>query len=175
MTRLIPILAVAAILATGCGGSTAANTEASALAHAGDMNFINFTRCMRAHGVAMSDPFHRPGHSGLSIELPTQSPATKSAYGACQHFIQPVIAMKMAHAPHLAPASRLALVHYAECMRTRGIPMLDPDQFGNLNLGNVAGIANGPGRYTPQFHLADRLCRHLLPVSVAGRDSGTGP
>src|SRR5437016_4852458 len=35
-----------------------------------DQDIVNFARCMRAHGVAMPDPVHIPGHTGLSIEFP---------------------------------------------------------------------------------------------------------
>ncbi len=42
-----------------------------------DQDFVNFAHCMRAHGVAMSDPFHRPGHNGLSIDMPTQDAANR--------------------------------------------------------------------------------------------------
>ena len=177
MTRLIPTAAAAAIaiLIGGCGSSSAVNTAESALEHRSDDAMLQFTNCMRAHGVQMSDPVHRPGHSGLSIDLPEQAPATKSAYAICGHFLQPIIQMKMANQPAIPASYRLPLIHYAECMRTRGIPMLDPDRYGSLNLGNVPGIANGPGRYTPQFGLADRFCRHFLPPSVARGDNGTGP
>jgi hypothetical protein len=178
MTRLLPILvsgAAAVVLATaGCGSSTSALArENAALSERSDNAMLQFAHCMRAHGINMRDPFHRPGHSGLSIDLPTQSPATKSAYAACGHILQPIIQMKEAHAPQMPAANRVALVRYAECMRTRNVPMLDPDRFGNLNLGNVPGIAVGFGRYTPQFHLADAQCRHLLPAGL--HDNGTGP
>jgi hypothetical protein len=164
--------ALALAVAIGGCGSSAAGTGSAALS-GGDTDFLNFTHCMRAHGVQMQDPYHRAGHSGLTLSMPTPSPAEKTAYGACEHFIQAVIEMKMSHAPRIPASARLALIHYAECMRSRGIPMLDPDQFGSLNLGNVPGIANGPGRYTPPFHFADQECRHLLPAGI--RDNGTGP
>ncbi len=50
-----------------------------------DQDMVNFARCMRAHGVQMSDPAHIPGHSGLSIDMPTRDSATSAAYGACDH------------------------------------------------------------------------------------------
>jgi hypothetical protein len=58
-------------------------------------------------------------------------------------------------------------------MRAHDIPMLDPDRFGDLNLGNPPGISSDFGRYSPQFRSADTACRHLLPAGV--RDDGTGP
>ena len=122
----------------------------------------------------MADPFHRPGHYGLSIDLPTQDAATRPAYAACGHFIQPIIQAKAAGAkPGLPAAEMAALTSYAECMRSHDIAMLDPDTYGSLNLGTVPGIATDFGRYSPQFRAADTACRHLLPPGV--HDDGTGP
>ena len=128
----------------------------------------------------MSDPYHRAGHSGLTLDLPEKDPATIRAYGACEHIIAFVVATKEAGArarqsglSSAQQASRhLGLLHYARCMRARGIPMLDPDANGNLNLGNVPGAAD-VGRYSPLFRRADHACRSLLPAGIG--DNGTGP
>ena len=58
-------------------------------------------------------------------------------------------------------------------MRSHDIGMLDPTPAGALSLGNVPGISNDYGRYSPQFRAADQACRHLLPADV--HDDGTGP
>jgi len=139
----------------------------------GDHLMIMFTRCMRAHGVPMRDPFHIPGHAGLSIEMPTQSPSSAAAYQACNHFLQPIIQMKNAHAATVAPPELAALTRYARCMRGHDISMLDPTSYGGLNLGHVPGITSTFGRYSPQFRAADQACRHFLPAGV--HDTGTGP
>jgi hypothetical protein len=134
---------------------------------------ISFTRCMRGHGVQMRDPFHRPGHSGLSIDMPTQDSATRVAYRACTHFIQSLIQAKQAGAAAQAAPHLQALTHYAQCMRSHDISMLDPTPAGQLSLGNVPGMTSDFGRYSPQFRAADTACRHLLPAGVT--DDGTGP
>ena len=135
---------------------------------------VQFARCMRTHGVNMPDPSHRPGHDGLSIELPQQGPATTDAYDACGRYLQATIELKQQAAQRrITAAVRLGLIRYAECMRSHAIAMLDPGPLGELNLGNVPGISNGFGRYTPQFRAADQTCRHLLPAST--QDNGTGP
>jgi hypothetical protein len=139
-----------------------------------DLDMIHFAQCMRSHGVAMSDPFHRAGHSGLSIEMPTQDSATRAAYAACGHFMQPIEQAKAAGAKStISAADMAARTSYAECMRSHNIPMLDPDISGNLNLGNPPGVTSDFGRYSPQFRAADSACRHLLPPGV--HDDGTGP
>ncbi|HUY60037.1 MAG TPA: hypothetical protein VMV16_10040 [Solirubrobacteraceae bacterium] len=163
-----------------CGGSGSAPATRSAQLDQGDRGFLAFTRCMRQHGVQMGDPYHRAGHSGLTLDMPAKTPVMIRAYGRCGHIIASIIAMKeagmrarqSATGYRQATATHLGLLHYARCMRSHGIPMLDPDQNGNLDLGNVPGIAS-VGRYTPLFRRADHTCRTLLPSGV--RDNGTGP
>jgi len=188
MRRLIVMaaLATAGLTMTACSSGSAGRSVANLHGHSGtsrpalalttaqaDQDFVNFAHCMRAHGVAEPDPFHRPGHSGLSIEVPQHTQANRPAWAACQHFIQPVIAMKQAGARALPAARLAALTRYAQCMRANDISMLDPTSFGALNLGHVPGITSNYGRYSPQFRAADATCRHLLPAGV--HDNGTGP
>jgi hypothetical protein len=182
------VLAGVTVLAAGCssaarapGGAPvaslsghAAASPAGALTQAqSDQDMISFTRCMRSHGVQMSDPVHRPGHAGLSLDLPERGPATSAAYAACTHFIQAITQAKAAGAAAEAAPRLGALTRYAQCMRSHDINMLDPTPRGDLNLGNVPGITSDFGRYSPQFRAADTACRHFLPAGV--RDDGTGP
>jgi hypothetical protein len=181
-------LAATAVLAVACSSTTSGPQVASLGGHhrstaavggltqaRADQDFVNFARCMRAHGVAMPDPVHIPGHSGLSLQFPnaTPGPLERAANTACQHFIAPVIQAKQAGAAAISAPRMAALTRYARCMRAHDIPMLDPTSFGALNLGNVPGISSDFGRYSPQFRASDTACRHLLPTGV--RDDGTGP
>lgn len=138
-----------------------------------DENMVSFARCLRSHGVAEPDPAQRPGHVGLSVEIPAPGPSTNAALAACNHFLVPLMQMKESHARQELAAWLPGLTHYAECMRAHDIAMLDPGSEGQLNLGNVPGISNDFGRYSPQFRAADSACRHLLPAGV--HDDGTGP
>jgi len=182
------VLAGVAVLAAGCssaargpGSAPVASLSGRATASAaqalttqqGDQNILDFTRCMRGHGVQMSDPVHRPGHAGLSIDMPSRAPANSTAYAACIHFIQANIEAKQSAAAVQAAPHLAALTRYAQCMRSHDINMLDPTPLGELNLGNVPGITSDYGRYSPQFRAADAACRHFLPTGV--RDDGTGP
>jgi len=183
------VLAGVAVLAAGCSsaahgpgsapvaslpGTGQATSAAQPLTQQqGDQNMISFARCMRGHGVQVSDPVHRPGHAGLTIDMPSRGPATNAAYSACIHFIQANIEAKQAGAASRAAPHLAALTRYAQCMRSHDINMLDPTPLGELNLGNVPGITSDYGRYSPQFRAADAACRHFLPAGV--RDDGTGP
>ena len=155
------------------GHHTAAPSSAQLTSAQSDADMVAFTRCLRAHGLDEPDPFHRPGHQGLSVEVPTPGPSTNAALSACNHFLAPIAQMKQAHARQELASWLPGLTHYAQCMRAHDIPMLDPTAEGALNLGNVPGIASDFGRYSPQFRAADTACRHLLPPGV--HDNGTGP
>ena len=187
--RALLAVAAAGLLATACssGASTpgvaslpgrtsttsAGNASAANLSAQSDRDMVDFARCMRGHGVSMSDPFHISGHEGLSIELPPQDAATSAAYGACDHFIAKDVAAKQAGAAAQAAPHLRALTDYAGCMRSHDISMPDPQPDGELNLGPVPGLTSSFGRYSPQFRSADAACRHLLPAGV--HDDGTGP
>lgn len=158
-----------ALLIAGCGGSA----STGGLSPAVDRGELQFARCMRAHGVNERDPHTRPGHSGLTLDIPPRDPATRTAYAACGRYLQPLIEAKLSHVPVVTGARRIALVHYAECMREHGISMLDPTPQGSLNLGNLPGFNNSIGRYSPPFRFADSACKHLLPRGVF--DNGSGP
>jgi hypothetical protein len=134
---------------------------------------VEFTRCLRTRGVAEPDPFHRPGHSGVSVEIPSPGPTTNAALSACNHFLAPIAQMKQAGAGQELASWLPALTRYAECMRSHDIAMLDPNPMGDVSLGSVPGISSDFGRYSPQFRAADAACRHVLPAAI--HDDGTGP
>ena len=175
------VLVTAGVLVGGCSSAPGGTPVASLSGHAAatqsgqaltqqqsDQDMISFARCMRSHGVQMPDPVHRPGHAGLSIDLPTRDSATSAAYAACTHFIQAIIDIKMAGAASQAAPELPALTRYAQCMRGHGINLLDPTPQGEVNMG-----PGDFGRYSPQFRAADTACRHFLPAGI--RDDGTGP
>jgi hypothetical protein len=155
------------------GGANASQASGQARSDDGDQNELDFARCLRSHGVAEPDPFHRAGHAGLSIQIPASSPANRNALTACNHYLAPLIQKKEAGANQQLARWLPQLTHYAECMRRHDIGMLDPNTVGALNLGNIPGITDELGRYSPQFRSADSACRHLLPAAV--HDDGTGP
>lgn len=179
-------LSATAIAVAACSPDSAGPQVAHLPGHGGHTNgsgqltsaqsnrlMIHFARCMRAHGVDMPDPYHRAGHSGLSIDIPSHTAANQPAFRACIHFLKPIIQMKNAHAAAVAAPELHALTNYARCMRAHDISMLDPTPEGSLNLGNVPGTNQNFGRYSPQFRTADRACKHFLPAGV--HDNGTGP
>src|SRR5215472_17422198 len=67
-----PVASLAAGIAQAGHGPAARLTQEQS-----DLDMIHFARCMRSQGVAMSDPYHRAGSTGLSINRPTQDAATR--------------------------------------------------------------------------------------------------
>lgn len=165
--------AVASLPGHGAGHGGSAPAGQPLTQQQSDQDMVAFTRCMRGHGVQMPDPYHRAGHAGLTLDLPTRDSSTAAAYAACDHFIAPIAEQKAAGQVAPAAAELAALTRYARCMRSHGIGMLDPTPAGALALGHVPGISSDYGRYSPQFRAADQACRHLLPADV--HDDGTGP
>src|SRR5262249_51797136 len=149
---LVTALAAAAMLAVACSSASAGPHVASLGGHGSgggaaptrlttaqsDQDMLKFTRCMRARGVAMRDPFHRPGHAGLSIEMPTLGPATRAANAVCGHFLQPIIQAKSAAGATAAvsPARLAAPTRDAPCLPAPGLPMLGPTPVGALDPGH---------------------------------------
>ena len=175
-------------LASACASGTSGRSVASLPSHGGsqtaaatvmpsesqfDRDAVAYARCLRAHGVNEPDPAPRPGHSGLSFQVPSATAANRAALAACNHFVAKIFAAKQAGANRQLARWLPSLVRYAACMRAHDIAMLDPGPQGQLNLGNVPGITSDFGRYSPQFRAADAACRHLLPAGV--NDDGTGP
>src|SRR5579864_4286471 len=80
---LAAVAAMGAVAATGTFSSaTPGQTVASLPGHGNstqstgpptatqtDSDFVKFTDCMRAHGVQIADPYHRPGNTGLTLDL----------------------------------------------------------------------------------------------------------
>ncbi len=140
-----------------------------------DQHMVDYARCMRSHGVNQSDPVPDPipGHPGLTMQVPSRTASNGAAFDACIHFMETSDGANGSGGSGISAAQLAARTSYARCMRSHDISMLDPDQSGDLNLGNVPGIDNGFGRYSPQFRAADRACRHLLPAG--SHDEGSGP
>ena len=129
---------------------------------------VRFAQCMRGRGIDVPDPV--PGRFRIPVAT---DPSTAAAMQACQQWL-PTLSSGAAVGPNGNLAAELPhLIAYARCMRSHDIAMLDPNSFGALNLGQVPGINNDYGRYSPQFRAADAACRHLLPAGV--HDNGTGP
>jgi hypothetical protein len=117
---------------------------------------------MRSHGVPS---FPDPGSSGqIRVDprklaesgIDVDSPRFKRAARACLR-LQPKGARATARQP--TAAQQQAMLRFARCMRSHGVPNFpDPQPGGALDLAQKVAAPN-----SPQFKAADHTCRNFVP------------
>jgi hypothetical protein len=163
-----PTLALAAVLAAGCGGEAAgeevatvqgtqANPSASASPGASDPDQARkFAQCMRDNGVP---DFPDPGPDGrfgqgmLGGGGNIDRTKIQSALQACQD-----LAPNGGERRELNPAQQEQLRQWAQCMRDNGVDVPDPDPNGGL-FGN-GGLNFDPD--DPAFQKAMEACQDKI-------------
>jgi hypothetical protein len=170
--RLIVPVAVATIALAACGGggsgggsgSSEADFREAALKHA---------RCMREHGVNMSDPKFGPG--GAMTQEMRGDGADKlkmqRAEEACRKYLDAV------RPPELSKEQeqkfREEALRHARCMREHGIDFPDPTfgKSGEVRMKIDAGPGGvGPGN--PRFDEAQKECAKFGGPKFAGKRVG---
>jgi len=137
---------------SGPGGDGGSEREAA----------LEFTECMRAHGVEVEDP--KPGQN--NIEVGGNDPATKKALAACNGKLGTAGQELSSGEQEDFREGALAL---AQCFREQGIDMGDPEFLGpgKFHL-DIAGIDTN----SPAFKAAQEVCDEKLPelsgISVGG-------
>lgn len=162
----------AAILATAaCGSSPSgqgipagqSSPGPSSSAPPGRASALDFSRCMRSHGVPnFPDPNSNGGFSGTSQQgggtggLDPNSPAFLSAQQTCRKLL-PGGGQQQGNRSDTA-------LRFARCMRSHGITKF-PDPVGG-------GIKLPPGvdASSPQFQAAQKACQPII-----GRPGSSGP
>jgi hypothetical protein len=148
------VLGVAFALAlAGCGSGGKTNTTGSDRNYA---DFLNFSKCMRSHGVPnFSDP--NPG-GGIQINIGSglnpQAPAFQAAHQSCKHLLPG--GGPPAHVPE---SVKLRLLRQAQCMRAYGVPNYPDPTFpkgGGILVGPGPGSAINPN--SPAFQSAAKAC-----------------
>jgi hypothetical protein len=107
-------LALTACGATGQPGGTGTGAADATPGH--PSRDLEFSQCMRAHGVPN---FPDPTANGLQIPagVATKSPAFTSAQRACRRFLP-----NGGAAPATSAKDRAAALAFARCMRAHGVP-----------------------------------------------------
>ena len=184
--RRTPLRSAAALALAGaatallgaCGGGANANGASSAGKE--EQAALKFARCMRAHGVNVSDP--KPGQKGLTFSAqagPGPGPGKGPGNGtpqrlqvsdaACRHLLKG--ALKPPSGSELNKM-RDAALKWARCMRQNGVSVPDPSPGGG-GISIEAGKGVRPDN--PAFQSADRTCRHLMPGGGPSTQTQGGP
>jgi hypothetical protein len=137
-TAAIAVTAISLVLA-GCGSSSPSSSTVSGPggAQASQAHSIqpavNFSNCMRSHGVpSFPDPTTSPREfkQSLNPTLP-HSPEFVTAVTVCQHFMNGAGSHSQP-AAH-SPAQISAMLAFAGCLRSHGFPSFpDPTSGGDL-------------------------------------------
>jgi len=156
----------AAVVLAACGSDTPSSADTQAKREAAQ---LKFARCMRSHGVNVPDP--KPGPDGGPGNIRVGGPGKDSiapqvmqrANAACQKYLEAV-------APKLSPEQQTELrdqaLKFAQCMRSHGVDMPDPEVGkGGLRIT----IRGGPGSKgslnpnSPAFKHAQEACKAFQP------------
>jgi hypothetical protein len=151
-------LALCVVGVVACGGGSGSGASAS-VEEAG----LEFTECLRAHGVEVDDP--KPGQKNIEVG-DGNDPTTKQALAACNGKLGSAGQELSSGEAEDFREGALAL---AQCFREEGIDMGDPEFLGpgKFHL-DIAGLDTE----SPAFEAAREACDDKLPelsgLSVGG-------
>ena len=209
MKRSFTLLAALALVLAGCGGgnsdsgvaslqddqqttTTAAGGGSEADA---EQAMLDFTECMREHGVDMADPTfdsNGPGGFGLNFggvpggpggsEGGTDSDfdfeAMQEARDACSQYLEGIT--RSFDAPDQT-AMQDTMYEYAQCMRDNGYDMpdptfTDPQSGGDGEPGGRGGFFGDMDPNDPAFQSAQEACQDIFGGFGFGfRNGGDAP
>ncbi len=162
LASLAGALLLAALIAA-CGSTgqpSGTDTGAANAAPGGKTRDVEFSDCMRSHGVTN---FPDPGPNGLQIpvNVNTQSPSFRSAQNACKRYLP-----NGGNPPATSASQRGAALAFAKCMRTHGVPQFPDPAFSSpahaarvlVMRGMVFAIPASIAPNAPAFQHAARAC-----------------
>jgi hypothetical protein len=141
-------LCVFGVVACGGGGSSSSGGDSQEEAA------LEFTECLRAHGVEVEDP--KPGQKNIEVG-DAGDPADKKALAACNGKLNTSGQELSAEEDEEFREGALAL---AQCMRENGIEMGDPEFLGP---GKFHLDIEGINTKSPAFEAAQETCTDKLP------------
>jgi len=177
---------VTAVAVAGCGGSSGSSSSTGASSNAArETAFLNYAQCMRQHGVAVSDPTVA-ANGIVRLPRPTQfqngqTPTSaqlaqiQQARSACRSTLNGIT---FGFNPSSNPQFQAALLKYAQCMRSNGFNMPDPNFNSTPSTSTTPGSFRGPfggiNRNDPTFQKANTTCRPILQSAGFGSRGAGG-
>jgi hypothetical protein len=197
MNLSVVVLASAALLVAGCGGSSSpgvahlssSTSGSSAADGAGksstpesgastQQKMVAYSQCMRSHGVPeFPEPteghvlIHGSNHNGHVTGVNPQS----SQFQAAQKVCGKLLPNGGAPSPAEQAKAQEGALKFSQCMRTHGVPNFPDPTFsgGGVRMTLKAGGANGIDPNSPQFKAAQKTCQSDLP-RLPGAKGGPG-
>jgi hypothetical protein len=126
---------------------------------------LTFSQCIRSHGVSR---FPDPNNGGIPKEDAQQLGVSESqyqaAYGACQHLL-----LNGGSGPNQAQIELVGQqsLRFAQCVRSHGVNLPDPDSSGRIPDPASVGIDQG----SPQFEAANQACGQFRPPYLPSNEA----
>jgi hypothetical protein len=158
-TAIIATTALA-LLAAACGGSPSSIGTGDSSNAGGSTNShqVAFASCMRSNGVInYPDPNSSGGIAKESAQqLGVSGSTLQSAQNACKHLLP-----NGGNGPNQAEIQHVKELglRFAQCMRSHGVALPDPDGSGRIPDPASIGIDQG----SPQFQAANQACGKYRP------------
>jgi hypothetical protein len=154
----------AALAALACGSSNprarASASEANAEQRS-EVQFEDYARCLREHGVEAE-----AGSHGIKVNGPSEV-MMKAAEKACARYRPP----EQRGADRMSAQERVQieekLQRFARCMRGHGVQIEVAAPGGRPQI-NIHATAGAPNPESPAFRAAQKACRQLLPGGGPG-------
>jgi hypothetical protein len=159
---VVATLALCVVGLVACGGGSGGG-EAASGSGSSEEEALEFTECLRAHGVEVEDP--KPGQTNIEVGG-SGDPTTKKALAACNGKLGSAGQELSSEEDEEFREGALAL---AQCMRENDIEMGDPEFLGP---GKFHLDIEGIDTESPAFEAAQETCQGMLPetpgVTVGG-------
>lgn len=180
---VLGLVAVALPLAS-CGSSSSSTAPTGSTpsggAQASNANkALQFATCLRSHGVPnFPDPTggrlqlrvtNRNGATTVN-GVQVNAPAFQSAMQACRPYLP-----NGGQPPQLSASRKQAMLQYAQCMRSHGVPNFPDPTFSGGGVQFRVGPAGGAGRSSPAFAAAQATCQSLLSKAIGPGAVGASP
>jgi len=172
--RAIVIALALAALAVGvaaCGGSSSpSNASVSGTQYQAR---LNLAKCARSHGINIPDPSPNGGEirgAGRALRQYPQAQIQAVMQACHQYLVQAFPQLNLSAAQRAQLQQQL--VKFAECMRSHGVNIPDPQPGGPLGLPRFGGGFRSVDRNSPVFQSAAKACQSLRPQF--GRRGGGG-
>lgn len=142
------------------GGSVPASGGATSSPAAKDDHGVAWAKCMRSHGIAVSDPV--AGGKGAQMLLPKSVDHSKAdaAMKLCQKYLPDGGKLIKADPAVVAQERKMS-----QCMRENGLPKFpDPNADGGIELNGSSGL----DPKDPTFIKAQNKCSKYAPSGPQG-------
>ena len=175
-TLVAALVATASLVVAGCGSdkeTPASPSSSKGMSAADKKALLQFSQCMRDHGVNMPDPQFSGGGAKVTMrdDKGADPEKQREAEKACQKYQDKVKPPSMSEADQ--KKMREAALKNAQCMRDHGIDFPDP-QFGEDGrmTQKLGGPNSGVDPNSQKFQDAMKACQKDAP---GGMVFGGGP